>query len=164
MTAPRLRCPQAMPELLLFKMWTVNAGAGRMINRMCEREFGVTRREWRVLAHLAVGEGVLSSELAERVGLDRARTSRAVSSLSDKRLIARTPRPGDRREIVLNLTADGRTLYAALFPRVVEINRGLLAGFSDDEVVQLSRLLDRLQVRAADMASTAEEPGAGESP
>ncbi len=159
MNAPRLRRPQAMQDLLLFQMWMVSAHTGRVIARLCERDFGITRREWRVLAHLAVSEGVLSSELAERVGLDRARTSRAVSSLSDKHLVARTPRPGDRREIVLHLTDAGRDLYAALFPRAADINIALMQGLSDAQIEQLGQLLAHLGNQARNMARAADEGG-----
>ena len=155
MSAPLLRVPQTLEELLLYRLSMVTTAAGRVMARICERDFSITRREWRVLAHLAVAEGVLSSHLAERVGLDRARTSRVVSSLTDKRLIARTPRPGDRREIVLHLTETGRALYAALFPRALEINDELLASFSDAEVEQLENLLGRLLAEATRMAGDA---------
>lgn len=149
----RLGAPESLQDLLLFRLWRITSRSSRVMNRICEREFGITRREWRVLAHLALGEGVLSSQLAERVELDRARTSRAVSNLSDKRLISRTPRPGNRREVILHLTDAGRQLYAALFPRAVQVNAELMASFTDAELAQLEPLLDRLHIQAMQMAA-----------
>mgnify|MGYP003407364304 CR=1 FL=1 len=91
--------------------------------RMCERDYGITRREWRVLSSLADVEGVLSSELAVRATLDRARTSRAITSLTDKGLLRREPKPSDRREVHVFLTERGRAVYAEVFPRIAAIQR-----------------------------------------
>ncbi|MDT4875791.1 Multidrug resistance operon repressor [compost metagenome] len=115
---------------------------------MCEREFGITRREWRVLSCLADVEGVQSSELAERAMLDRARTSRAITSLTDKGLVRREPKPSDRREVHVYLTDEGRRVYAEVFPRIAAIQRELLAPFSAAQRAQFSELMDLLQAQA----------------
>ena len=155
--------PKATDELFLYRLSRLRAAGGRRVIRLCEGEFGITRREWRVLAHLALGEGVLSSQLAERVELDRARTSRAISNLKDKRLVSRTPRPSDRREVVLHLTDAGRELYAALFPRAVQVNAELLTPFTAVEQAQLEQLLGRLHVQATRMAERITPAGDDES-
>ena len=153
----KLLAPQTLDDMLLYAMWQVQAHAGRVVMRLCETEFGITRREWRVLAQLAAHEGVLSSQLAERAGLDRARTSRALTLLAAKGLVRRTPRPGDRREVLVHLTAQGRALHDRLLPRVVQINRQLLSVLSESEARTLDVCLQRLQAQARKM-------GAGEMP
>lgn len=163
MNPHRLLAPQTLDDMLLYAMWQLQAHAGRVVVHLCESEFGVTRREWRVLAQLAREEGVLSSQLAERAGLDRARTSRALGSLEDKGLVVRTPRPGNRREIVVHLSADGRALHAALLPRIGAINRELLSVLSPAETHQLDAFLLRLQAQAVRMEADrapAGQPGA----
>ena len=148
MPARHLLQPKTLDDMLLYVMWQLQACAGSVVVRLCESEFGITRREWRLLAQLAQGEGLLSSALAERAGLDRARTSRAVSALVDKQLVQRTPRPGDRREVRLHLTEAGRALYAALLPRVARINQRLMSALNDDEAATLEALLVRLRMQA----------------
>ncbi len=138
--------------MLLYALWQLQMCAGRPVVRLCEEEFGITRREWRVLAQLALQEGVMPSQLAERSGLDRARTSRTLTSLAGKGLIARVPRPGDRREVLLHLTDAGRALYAALLPRVAQINQELLSALTEQETRTLDGLLARLHARAQEMA------------
>jgi DNA-binding MarR family transcriptional regulator len=131
-----------------------------LVVRLCEGQFGITRREWRILALLAREEGVFSSQLARRAQLDRARTSRAVTTLVAKRLVRRDARAGDRRQISLALTDAGRALYAAIFPLVTEINQSLLCALNGPEIEMLDKALIRLQHRAGEMVEHAELPKA----
>ncbi len=143
--------------MVLYVLWNIQANAGRAVVRLCEAEFGISRREWRLLAQLAGHEGLQPSELALRIGLDRARTSRALTGLVQKKLVRRIPRPGDRREVMLQLTDDGRAVHARLLPRVAHINRQLLSVLSQEEAGQLSDLLTRLAVQARVMGGLPEQ-------
>jgi DNA-binding MarR family transcriptional regulator len=145
----RLQHPQQQDDLLLYRLYRVHATAGPLVVRMCERDYGITRREWRVLSCLADVEGVLSSALALRTLLDRAQTSRSITSLTDKGLVRREPKPSDRREVHVFLTERGRAVYAEVFPRIAAIQRELLSPFSDEERRQFGEHLARLQASAA---------------
>jgi DNA-binding MarR family transcriptional regulator len=134
--------------------------AGSMVIRLCEGRFGITRREWRVLAALAQEEGLLSSELADRTQLDRARTSRAVTSLVAKKLVRRDTGPADRRQARLALTPQGQALYDALFPVVRDINAELLSAISRQDAARIDASLEALQVRAEAMVAQADLPKA----
>jgi DNA-binding MarR family transcriptional regulator len=159
-TAPRLGHPAALDDLLLYRLSRLLATAGGMVIRLCEGRYGITRREWRVLALLAQDEGLLSSQLAERAQLDRARTSKAITSLVAKNLLRRDTRPSDRRQAALALTDEGRALYAALYPQVQKINRELLAALAAADVSRMDAMLDRLQCKADVMVGQAELPKA----
>jgi DNA-binding MarR family transcriptional regulator len=161
-TFPRSRLgdPVTLDDVLLYRLSRLLATAGSMVIRLCEGRYGITRREWRVLALLAQEEGLLSPQLAERAQLDRARTSKAITSLVAKKLLHRQVGPGDRRQAMLALTHEGRQLYQALFPEVVEINRDLLAALGAAEVTRLDAMFDQLQSRAEAMVSRAELPKA----
>ncbi|WP_234267506.1 MarR family winged helix-turn-helix transcriptional regulator [Hydrogenophaga sp. NFH-34] len=141
--------PLQQNDLFLYRLYRIHATASPLVVRMCERDYGITRREWRVLSCLAAVEGVQSSELAQRAMLDRARTSRAITSLVDKGLLRREPRPSDRREVHVFLTERGRALHGEVFPRIVALQRELLAPFSEAERQQFSALLERLQDSAS---------------
>ena len=151
MPTNRLTQPKSLDDMLLYVLWQLQAAARRPVVRLCEAEFGITRREWRMLAQLADSEGMPSSALAERAALDRAQTSRAVSALVQKGLVVRTPRPGNRREVLLHLTERGRALYAALLPRVAAINQELLSVLSETEVATLDAQVQRLRAQAERM-------------
>jgi DNA-binding MarR family transcriptional regulator len=158
--ADRLSAPEALDDVLLYRLSRLAAAAGSMVIRLCEGGFGITRREWRILGLLAQDEGRLSSQLAERARLDRARTSRAITSLVAKQLLQRRECPGDRRLAMLSLTESGRALYDALYPLVLAINRELLASLGEGQVARLDQMLDTLQQRAELMLTQVELPKA----
>jgi DNA-binding MarR family transcriptional regulator len=120
-----------------------------MVVRLCEGGYGITRREWGVLAQLH-GQplGVLPSVLAERMQRDRARTSRALSALQAKGLIARVVLPHDRRSVRVSLTAAGEALYAELMPQVQAINARILEVLDPLQKAQLDQLLQSLREQA----------------
>ena len=122
--------------------------AGSLVVRLCEGGYGITRREWGLMLMLAQHPGMPPAELAQRLGLDRARTSRAITSLQDKRLISREPLPGDKRQARLRLTPEGLAVYEAVFPQVKQLNQALLRGLPAEAVEVLDQALTLLQANA----------------
>ncbi len=144
----------------LYRLSRLRSVAGSMVIRICEGRFGITRREWRLIATLASHGELSSSGLAEHAQLDRARTSKAVGSLVDKALVARSHPAGDRRQVLLCLTERGRDLYDELFPLVTRINADLLGALDADAALQLDESLVRLQLHAEQMVAEAVLPKA----
>ena len=149
-----------LDDLLLYRMSRLLAVAGSMVIRLCEGRFGITRREWRLIATLASRGELNSSQLAEHAQLDRARTSKAVGSLVAKALVSRVARAGDRRQVQLALTAQGQALYDALFPLVTQINAELTDALGTDGAARFDDALRRLQARAECMVEAAVLPKA----
>jgi len=156
----RLSKSPFVDDLLLQRISRVLATAGGMVIRICEGRLGITRREWRILAFLAKEQGIPPSLLAERAQLDRARTSRAITSLVGKQLVARQPKPGNRREAILTLTDKGRDVYDTMLPLAVDINHRLVAALAPQDAELLDHLLDQLQACADDMLANADLPKA----
>ena len=152
---PRLRQPQGLPDMLLYRLNRIRAVGGGMVLRYCEGRFGVTRREWVVMALLAGAGTITSSELAARAELDKSAMSKAIASMVKKGLLLRLPRAGDRRYIELALTAKGRRLYEQILPVVQEVNRDLMSTLAASEIDLLDGLLERIQQRAAAMQQAA---------
>lgn len=134
--------------MLLFRINRFFGVAGGLALRMCEARFGLTRREWGVMATLAMNEGLLSSELAEKAQLDRARTSRALSGLEEKGWVQRQPLPGDRRHVAIYLTDEGRQMYGRILPEMGSIHTDIVSVLSDQELEQFDDMLARLQAHA----------------
>lgn len=148
MSESRSGQPHMANELFLYRLARLQAVAVAPVGRLCQARFGVSRREWRLIVVLARHGPVLSSELADLAQLDRARTSRFVSALVDKKLISRDVIPSDRRQARVALTEDGRALYDEFLPVVVELNRQLLLALEPGEIAQLDGMMERLAERA----------------
>lgn len=156
----RLRDPKALGDLLIYRLGRLYATAGAMTLRVCEGEFGIPRREWRLLAVLGEAGELQPSELATRAELDRTRTSRALAGLQARGLVERRIFASDRRQARVALTAQGRDLHARMLPRVAAINGAVLARLSDDEVAALDGLLGDLQRQATQLLAASDWPKA----
>lgn len=156
----RLNTSESVDTLLLQRVSQLLATAGGMVTRICEGRFGITRREWRMLAFLVKEQGIPPSQLAQRAQLDRARTSRAITSLVGKQLVVRVPKPGNRREAILTVTDKGRKVYDTMLPLAVDINHRLAAALAPQDAERLDHMLDQLQACADDMLAKADLPKA----
>jgi DNA-binding MarR family transcriptional regulator len=161
LAAARLTDPQGLDDLLLYRLYRLLAVAGEPVTRLCEGVHGITRREWRVIALLGQHGAMRSSQLAVLALLDRARTSKAVSSLVAKGLLSRSTGVGDGRQVVLALTEHGQSLHGRMLPQVRAINQQLLQALSPEAVAQLDSALDRLQAQAEGSGLAASLPRIG---
>nr|WSZ97115.1 MarR family transcriptional regulator [Streptomyces sp. NBC_00857] len=85
------------------------------------------------------------SRLAELLAVDMSVTSRHVAHVVDRGWIERCPDPADKRSRILRLTPAGRELLDELARRTTDMFAHKLADWTDDEVGQLSTMLDRLR-------------------
>lgn len=154
----RMASPEVLDDLLLYRLTRLLAVAGGVVVRYCEGRYGITRREWGMLAILAAHGAAGSSELARQAQLDRPRTSRAIGALQAKGLVERTTPGGDARQVRVALTARGRQLYREMFPLVSRFNVDVLSVLSGDEIAQLDDMLARLRVRAEALAASDDLP------
>lgn len=150
--AVRLLEPAGLPDMLLYRLNRLRAVGGGMVLRFCEGRFGVTRREWVMLALLSSGDALQPSELAQRAELDRSATSKAITGMVNKGLVERSVLPGNRRIAMLRLTEAGQGLYQQILPLVDGVNRELMAGLSEREITALDSMLERMQHQAEGMA------------
>jgi len=148
---PRLDAPQTILDLANYCLTRISNLAGAQVTRICEGEFGVTRREWRFVALLGAFGELSPSALAVHATLDRATTSKALTSLCLKGLVRRS-RAGGGNHFAIRLTEAGQSLYEQLFPRSAAVNLALIEPLSPGERLELARLLGVLQVRAEEMA------------
>ena len=140
--------PQQPGDLLMYRLHKLSAAAGRLVTRLLERRYGITRREWGVLMWLAREPGLSPSLLAEHLELDRARISRAIASMQTKGLLHKQAASSNRRSAALQLSSVGKALHDEILPQVRAINLQLLGGLDGDQQAQLSLLLEQLQTQA----------------
>ena len=152
---------RSLDDLLLYRLSRLLSVAGSMVIRLCEGRFGITRREWRLIATLASRGELGSSQLAEHAQLDRARTSKAVSSLVEKGLLSRTHPAGDRRQVLLQLTERGQAAVRRAVP-AGDAHQRRPAGRTGRQAMRrsLDEALRQLQARAEQLAGEAVLPKA----
>jgi DNA-binding MarR family transcriptional regulator len=118
-----------------------------MIAHLPRRLEGVVRRlptlSMHLLAHIAEGP-VSVVGLAARAGQLKGTVSKHVQRLVEAGLVERSPLPGNRKEVVLGLTADGRVVADAHERLHGEMKRGVvefLSRYSNAELSVLSKML-----------------------
>lgn len=141
-----------LDDMLMYRLYQAWFQSSPVFVRLCEGRFGITRREWRLLA-CAVEHGPMSSaDLAASAKLDLARTSRTLGALCEKGWLRRVQRGADRRVVLVEATAGGRDRYNALLPEVQRLNALLTQDLTDAELAQLRTLLARVEQRGQAMA------------
>jgi MarR family transcriptional regulator, transcriptional regulator for hemolysin len=84
-------------------------------------------------------------ELAETIGIQEATLTHHLNAMEAGGLITRRRDPANRRLHLVELTKEGDALFHRLRAAAVIFDRQLRAGFSDEEVANLGRLLNRLR-------------------
>ncbi len=145
--ADALSAPRSLDDLLLYRLArAVRTGSG-MATRLVEGGFGITRREWGMVATLAQRGEMRSSALAEHLHLDRVRTSRGLRGLVEKKLVLRRRDADDRREVHVRLSAAGQELFDRVFPRIAALNTDLLQGLDPAQLEVFLHCLRHLEQR-----------------
>jgi DNA-binding MarR family transcriptional regulator len=125
-----------------------------MLLRLCEGRYGITRREWRVIAQLAEEGAMSPSTLAERTHLERGRVSALITQLVAKGLVQRVAVAGDARRAEVSLSGNGRAVYDELLPQSVAFNREVLAALSPQEQEAFDTMLQKLTEAAERLEAT----------
>lgn len=97
--------------------------------------------QWRVLQLLADGASHPMSEIAEFALLRAPTLTRVIDRMVAENLAYRKADPGDRRRVLVHVTARGRTEYEQLARRVAAVMEGEADAA---EMAQLTSLLERL--------------------
>lgn len=124
----------------------------RAFANQCRETTGLSIPEWRVLAVLGLQASLTSQDVVNRTAMDKAKVSRAVSSLVDKGLILRDGDPYDHRLNRLSMTAAGEQVYRTVVPMARTLEKRLTDRLTDDDMAQFNALLDRLQEGARSIA------------
>ena len=152
-TAQSLLSPQCIEDFLMYRLARVVRASSGMVTRLVEGGFGITRREWGVIASLYPVEGITSSALAERLQLDRVRTSRALQGLVKKAVVSCRRSDADKRVVHVSLTEAGRQMYTELFPRIAQLNVELLSAVDAEHIDVLAECLQRLESQGRAMSA-----------
>ena len=134
-----------LEQFVPFRLGHLSARMAKAVGRIYAERFGVSAAEWRALAALGHSGSMTFSELQERAAMDKVRVSRTITTLMQKDYISREVDPFDRRRITLALTEAGRTVYSAIVPHILSVERDMLASLTSDERSTLGQLISKLE-------------------
>lgn len=131
-------------DLFSFQLQRLAGLSTRIAALSIRPKYGLTPREWRVLAVLEYLGEVPLQELAKHSGLLKSQMSRTVSALIDRGFIAKTANPEDGRSILLRLSAEGLDLSRRILDDSFRRNEAMLSTLSHAEQQILIELLRRV--------------------
>jgi DNA-binding MarR family transcriptional regulator len=146
--------PSGIEDMLDYQLYLLYRDCGYVIERLCQLEFGMSRRRWRILATLSAAEGITVSDLSKRAELDIAQTSRAIGTLAREGYLRRLANPTNARYSQVILTEKGRNVYRSMFARFSEVNKQLLRDMTADQVQHLCTAISILRNTATQLNGT----------
>jgi len=131
----------------------------RVQSRFAESDRGLN--EWMALRLFADGHVETAGDLARELDIATGATTRLIDSLEARGFVERDAKDGDRRVVLVRLTRKGLAYFKSRLPALLECWNELLVDWKDEEVKQLTRLLDKLHASLAGAASSGRNARAG---
>lgn len=131
-------------DLFSFQLQRLAGLSTRIAALSIRPKYGITPREWRVLAVLKYLGEVPLQELAKHSGLLKSQMSRTVSAMIERGYIAKTANPDDGRSILLTLSPEGLDLSRKILDDSFQRNEEMLSTLSHAEQQILVELLRRV--------------------
>ncbi|SNT21819.1 MarR family winged helix-turn-helix transcriptional regulator [Tropicimonas sediminicola] len=103
-----------LDSFLPYRLAVLAGQVSREFSRRYNERFGISRPEWRVVAHLAQSGPASVGEIHQRVDMDKSRVSRAATRLEQAGYIRKDAHPTDGRLVTLRLTQAGRAMMQEL--------------------------------------------------
>src|SRR5580693_9962398 len=117
-----------LPHLIAKLAYQLNAD---LIEKLRREGINVTR--WRILAVLAMGDGITINEIIDRAMMQQSALSRALMNMESEDYVRRVLRREDARYVEVFLTDKGRALFNTLNIVVRNRQKRLLKSFSTQE-------------------------------
>src|ERR1700721_3129608 len=128
-----------LPYLIARLAYQLN---GDLIEKLRREGINVTR--WRILAVLAMGDGITINEIIDRAMMQQSALSRALMNMEKEDYVRRVLRRADARYVEVFLTDTGRALFNSLNIVVRRRQRRLLKGFSPQELTLAFAMIRRM--------------------
>ena len=99
---------------------------------------------WLILVSLKARAHGAQRDIADAIGIEGATLTHHLNKMETAGLVTRRRDPDNRRVHHVELTDAGEELFGTLLQRVIAFDRQLRAGFADQDLTQLRRLLEHL--------------------
>lgn len=109
-----------------------------------ERDFDILRDDFNILLCLAGAGRLTGTDICRIVGRPRNSISRCAERLLQRKLIQSRAVSGDKRQTIFEITPEGRKVYRAVLPHMVNLEKKMLAALDERERDLLDKLLTKL--------------------
>ena len=133
-----------LDDFLPYLLTNAAEATGRAFSAHYRDAYGMSRAQWRIMAHLGRGTPLTATDICTRAHLEKSKVSRAVSGLEEAGYLARSPSSKDRRAELLSLTEAGRRVHADLATHARRFQAALTDRLGVEEVEGLAKLLRAL--------------------
>jgi DNA-binding MarR family transcriptional regulator len=120
------------------------------------RQFDLSEIEWRIMTQVGRHAPLTLNRLSELTLQDRGQLSRAVKGMVERDLLTRERKPGGP-EVEIELSKQGRALYARMAERAIERDRHLTGDISQEDLETLRRIIDLMHVKAEELLEAERE-------
>jgi len=128
-----------LPHLIARLAYHLNSD---LVEKLRREGINVTR--WRILAVLAMGDGITINEIIDRAMMQQSALSRALMNMEKEDYVRRVLRRDDARYVEVFLTDKGRALFNSLNVVVRRRQQRLLKGFSPQELTAAFAMIRRM--------------------
>jgi MarR family transcriptional regulator for hemolysin len=128
-------------------------GVARQMKRRFDlsvEKIGVTSAKWTLIAVVSSRPGATQRTIAELLNVTEASAGRLIDRLCADGYLRRSANPQDRRAYRVYLTEAANPLLKQLEAVARQNEVAAFAGFSDEELVQVHALLERISHNLAD--------------
>ena len=125
-------------ESLPYQLAVLSERVSRDFAQHYRSRFGISRAEWRVIAHLSQANEVSVRDIHLRAELEKSKVSRAAARLEAAGYVTKTANAQDRRLVSLALTDKGRALMAEMTPIADAFQQRAMAQLGDDAAAFLA--------------------------
>jgi DNA-binding MarR family transcriptional regulator len=122
---------------------------------------GLNQTEASVVALLAEQGPLTQTDVAQRIGMQRAAAGAIVDKLEASHLVARRADPADRRVWLITLSPAGRRMAARVQRIDEQLRERLREGITHRERQQLARTLEKIRRNTAKVIASADSDGRG---
>jgi MarR family transcriptional regulator, organic hydroperoxide resistance regulator len=128
-----------LPHLITRLAYELNLD---LVEKLRRESINVTR--WRILAVLAMEDGISINEIIDRAMMQQSALSRALMKMEKENYVRRVLRRADARYVEVYLTDQGRALFESLNVVVRRRQQRLLKGFSPAELTAVFSMVRRM--------------------
>jgi DNA-binding MarR family transcriptional regulator len=153
-TIARMSAALVLDRFIPYRLSIASNLVSDAIASTYEALFALSVPEWRLIAVIAEAEPIAQAAIAQRTRMDKVTVSRAAIALVARGLLARDDNPADKRSHLLRLTGAGRTLYEAVAPKALELERLLFAAFPPSALRRFVTMLRRIEQCADEMQNS----------